>query len=103
MEGPYRLPSHSYHFRYKMTRISLQDTEDDDLYDEVDENQYKNIVKGRLQEDDFVIDDDGGGYADNGMDEWDGPDGAGGKPMDEDSDEDERRCESNIYDIPFGI
>jgi DNA polymerase alpha subunit A len=32
------------------------------------------IVKGRLQQDDFVIDDGVGGYMDNGMDDWTGGD-----------------------------
>jgi len=36
----------------------------------VSEDQYKDIVKGRLQQDDFVVDDGIGGYADNGMDDW---------------------------------
>ena len=40
------------------------------MYDEVDEDQYKSIVKGRLQRDDFIVDDGVGGYADNGMDDW---------------------------------
>ncbi|KAL5492315.1 POL1 [Sanghuangporus weigelae] len=44
--------------------------EDGDLYDEVDEEQYKSIVKGRLQKDDFIVDDGVEGYADNGMDDW---------------------------------
>jgi DNA polymerase alpha subunit A len=38
------------------------------LYEEVDEDDYKQIVKGRLDKDDFIEDDDGGGYVDNGMD-----------------------------------
>lgn len=40
------------------------------MYDEVDEDQYKSIVKGRLQRDDFIVDDGVEGYADNGMDVW---------------------------------
>lgn len=43
----------------------------DDLYEEVDENQYKKIVRERLNEDDFVVDDNGEGYADDGREEWD--------------------------------
>ncbi|TFK68725.1 hypothetical protein BDN72DRAFT_948057 [Pluteus cervinus] len=43
---------------------------DVDLYDEVSEEQYKKIVKGRLQRDDFVVDDGVDGYMDNGMDDW---------------------------------
>ncbi|KAK0637379.1 hypothetical protein B0T17DRAFT_108523 [Bombardia bombarda] len=42
-----------------------------DLYEEVDENQYKEIVRDRLNQDDFVVDDNGEGYADDGREEWD--------------------------------
>lgn len=42
------------------------------IYDEVSEEQYKKIVKGRLQRDDFVEDDGIEGYADNGVDDWTG-------------------------------
>lgn len=54
--------------------ISFQDEEDTDLYDVVTEDQYKSIVKGRLQKDDFVEDDGVEGYMDNGMDDWTGGD-----------------------------
>lgn len=40
------------------------------LYDEVSEEQYKSIVRGRLAKDDFVVDDGVGGYMDNGMDDF---------------------------------
>lgn len=43
----------------------------EDLYEEVDENQYKKIVRDRLNRDDFVVDDNGEGYADDGREEWD--------------------------------
>ncbi|KAI9167358.1 DNA polymerase alpha catalytic subunit [Paramyrothecium foliicola] len=42
-----------------------------DLYDEVDEDGYKKIVRDRLNQDDFVVDDNGEGYADDGREEWD--------------------------------
>lgn len=42
-----------------------------DLFEEVDENEYKKIVRDRLNEDDFVVDDNGEGYADDGREEWD--------------------------------
>ncbi|KAL2160504.1 hypothetical protein VTH06DRAFT_1192 [Thermothelomyces fergusii] len=41
------------------------------LYEEVDEDEYKKIVRARLNEDDFVVDDNGEGYADDGREEWD--------------------------------
>jgi hypothetical protein len=44
--------------------------EDAEIYDEVTEDQYKSVVKGRLAKDDFVVDDGVGDYLDNGMDDW---------------------------------
>ncbi|KAI0526471.1 hypothetical protein F5B22DRAFT_159474 [Xylaria bambusicola] len=41
------------------------------LYEEVDENEYKKIVRERLNQDDFVVDDNGEGYADDGREDWD--------------------------------
>jgi DNA polymerase alpha subunit A len=40
------------------------------IYDEVDEEGYKKVVRGRLNQDDFVVDDKGEGYADDGREEW---------------------------------
>ena len=48
----------------------LQVEEDATIYDEVTEDQYKSIVRGRLAKDDFVVDDGVGGYMDNGMDDF---------------------------------
>lgn len=45
--------------------------EQDDVYEEVDEDGYKKVVSERLNQDDFVIDDNGEGYADDGREEWD--------------------------------
>ncbi|KZV91997.1 hypothetical protein EXIGLDRAFT_615021, partial [Exidia glandulosa HHB12029] len=56
----------------------------EDVYEEVSEEQYKSIVKGRLQRDDFVVDDGVGGYLDNGMDDFDEP-GAYGESDDDDN------------------
>lgn len=36
------------------------------------DDQYRSIVGSRLEQDDFIIDDDGSGYIDNGMDDWPG-------------------------------
>jgi DNA polymerase alpha subunit A len=40
------------------------------LYDEVDEEGYKAVVRSRLDRDDFVVEDAGEGYADDGREEW---------------------------------
>lgn len=44
--------------------------DEDDLYEEVDEDGYRQVVRNRLDQDDFVVDDNGLGYVDNGMDDW---------------------------------
>ncbi|CAO1638402.1 unnamed protein product [Sympodiomycopsis kandeliae] len=61
-------------------RSSLSDQEndqddDDDLYDEVSEQEYKSILRGRMMDDDFIEDDDGSGYVDDGRNEWERSDG----------------------------
>ncbi|KAJ7493343.1 hypothetical protein B0H11DRAFT_2006017 [Mycena galericulata] len=61
--------------------------EDTDIYDEVTEDQYRSIVRGRLQRDDFVEDDGVGGYVDNGMEE----DWGRGDEEEPDSDEEDAR------------
>ncbi|RDW89554.1 DNA polymerase-2 [Coleophoma cylindrospora] len=45
--------------------------QEEDLYEEVDEDGYKKVVRDRLNQDDFVIDDNGEGYADDGREDWD--------------------------------
>lgn len=45
--------------------------EEQALYEEVDENEYKKIVRDRLNQDDFVVDDNGEGYVDDGREDWD--------------------------------
>lgn len=53
-------------------RLSTYEVEDDgDIYEQVDEEGYKKVVRGRLDRDDFVVDDNGEGYADDGREEWD--------------------------------
>lgn len=82
-----------------MSRTANADSQADesDIYDEVTEDQYQSIVGSRLANDDFIEDDDGSGYVDNGMDDW-----GGGVESSEDEDdfegEDEelRKGEYNI-------
>ena len=50
---------------------SYEVQEANDLYDEVDEDGYKKVVRGRLDQDDFVVGDNGEGYADDGREDWD--------------------------------
>ncbi len=53
------------------TRLSTYQVEDEEnLYDEVDEEGYKKVVRNRLDQDDFIVDDNGEGYADDGREEW---------------------------------
>lgn len=52
-------------------RLDLYEVADQGaVYDEVDEEGYKKVVRSRLDQDDFVIDDNGEGYADDGREEW---------------------------------
>lgn len=53
------------------TRLDSYQVEDaQSIYDEVDEDGYKSVVRNRLDRDDFVVEDDGQGYADDGREEW---------------------------------
>ncbi|KAJ9270292.1 hypothetical protein DTO212C5_3535 [Paecilomyces variotii] len=52
-------------------RLSTYEVEDQgDIYEEVDDEGYKKVVRQRLDQDDFVVDDNGAGYADDGREEW---------------------------------
>lgn len=44
----------------------------DDVYDEVNEEDYRRHARERVLYDDFVVDDNGEGYADTGEYEWEG-------------------------------
>ncbi|KAL8702802.1 MAG: hypothetical protein Q9201_004018 [Fulgogasparrea decipioides] len=54
------------------TRLSSYHVEDnfESLYEEVDEEGYKKVIRARLDRDDFVVNDNGEGYADDGREEW---------------------------------
>jgi DNA polymerase alpha subunit A len=54
------------------SRLSTYEVQDEAaIYEEVDEEGYKKVVRERLDRDDFVVDDNGDGYADDGREEWD--------------------------------
>lgn len=53
------------------TFSALSDEEDASIYDEVDEDTFRQHKRDQLMNDDFIVDDNGEGYADNGVDEWD--------------------------------
>lgn len=55
----------------KKTFDSYEVKDVQELYEEVDEVRYKTIVRDRLDQDDFVVDDNGEGYADDGREDWD--------------------------------
>jgi hypothetical protein len=53
------------------TGFSSYEVQDEEqLYETVDEDSYKKIVRKRLDQDDFVVDDNGEGYADDGREDW---------------------------------
>ena len=57
-------------------RLSTYEVQEEErVYEEVDEEGYKRVVRSRLDRDDFVIDDNGEGYADDGREEWMGEKG----------------------------
>merc|ERR1711931_531944 len=55
----------------KEGRLSKYEIEEEEsLYDEVNEDEYNRIAQERA-EDDWIVDDDGGGYAEDGRDIFD--------------------------------
>lgn len=53
------------------TRLSTYEIDEaQSVYDEVDDEGYKSVMRKRLDQDDFVVEDDGQGYADDGREDW---------------------------------
>ncbi|ODV90674.1 hypothetical protein CANCADRAFT_50974 [Tortispora caseinolytica NRRL Y-17796] len=52
------------------TRIITYESDQEDIYDEVDDDKYKEYAQNRLKEDDFVVDDKGEGYIETGGYDW---------------------------------
>lgn len=71
-----------------LTRLGQLEKEKQ-VYDVVDDDDYKSIVRGRQLEDDFIEDDDGSGYVDHGLEDWDR------SSNDEDGHEQEERSDSD--------
>lgn len=54
--------------------LSMYQHSANDLYDEVEEDEYNSIVRQRVQRsNEFVVDDDGLGYNETGLEIWDQP------------------------------
>ncbi|CDO95431.1 unnamed protein product [Kluyveromyces dobzhanskii CBS 2104] len=66
--------------------------EEENVYDLIDEDQYRNKKRQELLRDDFVDDDDGSGYVDRGVDEWEE---SGGIYSDEEDEQDDKRTAKN--------
>lgn len=58
------------HATYRASILS-QEARSNKIYDEVDDEEYRTVVRARLDEDDFIEDDGCEGYIDNGEDDWD--------------------------------
>lgn len=53
------------------TRFDTYEVEEaESIYETVDDEGYKKVVRSRLEQDDFVVDDNGEGYADDGREDW---------------------------------
>ena len=55
----------------KVEDFHSDDDENVNIYDEVDEAQYRKHKRDRVLNDDFIVDDNGEGYAETGADAWD--------------------------------
>ncbi|BGP59681.1 DNA-directed DNA polymerase alpha catalytic subunit pol1 [Rhodotorula toruloides] len=67
--------------------------EQEAVYDEVEEDVYRSVARGRFTEDDFNEEDDGvSRYADDGMDDWD----RSASERDDDDDHENERPQSQL-------
>ncbi|KAK5714967.1 DNA-directed DNA polymerase alpha catalytic subunit pol1 [Elasticomyces elasticus] len=57
---------------------SYEVAEAESIYETVDDEGYKKVVRSRLDHDDFVVDDNGGDYVDDGREDWQGEAGGYG-------------------------
>lgn len=77
--------------------VNQRQPQDSELYDEVTDDQYRSIVGTRLEADDFIEDDDHGGYVDHGLEDWDGAED------DEEDSEDEDAFEGEDEEFAKGM
>jgi DNA polymerase alpha subunit p180 N terminal len=61
-----RLGSFVFVYRFCLPSLQFDKEESKRVYEEVDEEDYKRIVADRRKAQDFVVDDEGLGYADDG-------------------------------------
>ncbi|EPS38784.1 hypothetical protein H072_7450 [Dactylellina haptotyla CBS 200.50] len=83
----------------RKTRLSSYRTHDEkQLFDELDEEEYQKVQRSRLDQDDFVVDDNGEGYIENGADDWEV--GRDRGDYQSSSDEDDDIAYSKVKDPP---
>jgi DNA polymerase alpha subunit A len=54
----------------RLTEYSVNE-EDALIFDNVPEDEYNAIALKNLREDNFIVDDNGEGYVENGLEDWD--------------------------------
>ncbi|KAI3483165.1 hypothetical protein L1887_53945 [Cichorium endivia] len=86
-------PVHLCFILRPQTSKAGENSDDDAIYDEVSEDEYRSIIRGRVMDDDFIEDDDGSGYVDHGQDEWDQRARANDQDEDEDTEDEQEYFE----------
>ncbi|GME77010.1 unnamed protein product [Ambrosiozyma monospora] len=81
----------------------IEDTDEfEDIYEEVDDLEYRKHKRDQLLNDDFVVDEEGAGslgYAETGGDDWDQPHDYYSDEDDEDGDADEPKKKKKIRKV----
>ncbi|ODV85064.1 hypothetical protein CANARDRAFT_28783 [[Candida] arabinofermentans NRRL YB-2248] len=86
------------------TKLASDDEMDNsvDIYEEVDELEYRKHKRDQLLNDDFIVDENGEGYAETGADEWDSNNRqsySGGEDDDNESNEEEETKKKKIRKV----
>ncbi|KAL7750259.1 DNA-directed DNA polymerase alpha catalytic subunit pol1 [Sorochytrium milnesiophthora] len=55
-----------------IARSAQYEVAEDEIYDLVSEDDYRRMVRDQMKEDTFIVDDDGTGYGDHGLEDWEG-------------------------------